>query len=339
MAKAHSPRRGSMQFWPRKRSRHSFVRVRSWANTKETKPLAFVGYKAGMTHVMMIDSRAKSTTSGEKISVPVTIVECPQMFALGAAFYSKDSHEKMKKIIDVFASEIPKDWRKVASLRVPLAKKSIKKLEDVNEFDHVRLIVCSRPGTTTVGAKKPQVIEVDLGGSKEEALTYLKEHLGKEIAASEIFSTGDMIDVRAVTKGKGFQGTVKRYGVMMTSHKSEKVRRGVAAMGAWTPKRVDYRIPQPGKMGYHFRTEYNKQIIKLGDASSVSEVNPSAGLHQYGLLKNNYMLVRGSIAGPRKKAVLLTAAIRNAAYKNKSFIGVPEISYISQKAYQNVKRE
>ncbi|MAG60653.1 50S ribosomal protein L3 [archaeon] len=333
MGKAHSPRHGSWQFWPRKRSRHSFVRVRSWANSKDAKPLGFIGYKAGMTHLMMIDSRGKSTTSGEKIQVPVTIVECPQMFALGAAFYSKDSRGKMKKITDVFATEIPKDWRKVASLRIPLAKKSTKKLENVTDFDHVRLITCSRPGETTVGAKKPQVIELDIGGSKDDALNYLKENLGKEIAASDVFKTGEVIDIRAVTKGKGFQGSVKRYGVRTTLHKSEKVVRGVAAMGAWTPKRVGYRIPQPGKMGYHSRSEYNKQIIKLGNAEEVSEINPKRGLHQYGLLKNNYMLIRGSIAGPRKKAVLLTSAIRSNSYKNKAFKGVPEVSYISRKAY------
>ncbi len=338
MAKAHSPRRGSMQFWPRKRSRHSFVRVRSWAKAKEVKPLGFVGYKAGMTHVMMIDSRAKSTTSGDKIAVPVTIVEVPQMFALGAAFYSKDSRGKLAKVADVFATEIPKDWRKVAMLTIPLAKKSTKKLEDVTGFDHVRLIACSRPGTTTVGAKKPQVIELELGGSNDESLAYLKEHVGKELAVSDVFTAGEVIDVRAVTKGKGFQGTVKRYGVMMTSHKSEKVRRGVAAMGAWTPKRVDYRIPQPGKMGYHSRSEYNKQIIKLGNSDVVSEVNPLAGLHQYGVVKNNYLLIRGSIAGPRKKAILLTSAIRNKAYKNKAFAGVLDVSFISRRTYTGAEQ-
>ena len=333
MSKAHSPRHGSWQFWPRKRSRHSFVRVRSWADHKDVKPLGFVGYKAGMTHVMMIDSRGKSTTSGEKIAVPVTIVEVPQMFALGAAFYSKDSRGKMRKVNSIFAAEIPKDWRKIATLKIPLAKKSTKKLEDVTDFDLVRLIACSRPGTTTVGAKKPQVVELELGGSKDDAITYIKEHLGKELTAADVFAAGEMIDVRAVTKGKGFQGTVKRYGVRCTSHKSEKVVRGVAAMGAWTPKRVGYRIPQPGKMGYHLRSEYNKQIIKLGSAETVDEVNPLAGLHQYGLLKNNYLLVRGSIAGPRKKAVLLTSAIRSKAYKNKAFAGALDVSFISRKAY------
>ncbi len=333
MAKPHAPRRGSMQFWRRRRSRHSFVRTRSWTDVKDAKPLAFVGYKAGMTHIMLTDNRGKSMTKGEKISVPVTIVECPQMFALGVAFYNKDSRGKLSKIADVFASEIPKDWRKVANLRMPLGKKQSKKLDDITEFDHARLIICSRPGLTTTDAKKPQVLEVELGSAKENAIEYIKSHLGKEIAVSDVFSAGDVIDIRAVTKGKGFQGTVKRYGVPMTSHKSEKVRRGVAAMGAWTPKRVDYTIPQPGKMGYHQRSEYNKQILKIGSAEEASQINPSSGLHQYGVLKNNFILIRGSVAGPRKKAVLLTAGIRTPAYKNKAFSGAPEINYISRKAY------
>ena len=333
MSKAHAPRNGSMQFWPRKRSKHSFVRTRSFTTSKDAKPLGFVGYKAGMTHVMMIDNRGKSTTAGDKISVPVTIVECPEMFALGAAFYEKSANGKLRKVADVFASEIPKDWRKIASMRVPLAKKHPKSLTDITEFDHVRLIVCSRPGMTTTDAKKPQVVEVDLGVGKDAALTYITEKLGKEISANDAFAAGDVVDIHAITKGKGFQGTVKRYGVMMTSHRSEKVRRGVAAMGAWTPKRVDFTIPQPGKMGYHQRTEYNKQILKIGSAEEASMVNPKAGLHQYGLIKNNYLLIKGSIAGPRKKAVLLTSGIRTKKYMNKAYSGAPEISFISVKNY------
>jgi large subunit ribosomal protein L3 len=334
MAKAHAPRNGSMQFWPRKRSKHNFVRVRSSVKSKEAKLQGFVGYKAGMTHVMMVDSRAKSTTAGDKISVPVTIVECPEMFALGVAFYQKSANNKLRKIADVFAADIPKDWRKVANTRVPLAKKQKSKIEDIKEYDQVRLIVCSRPGATSVGGKKPQVLELDLGVSKDLAINYISEKLGKEISANEVFSDGDAVDIRAVTKGKGFQGTVKRYGVMMTSHKSEKVRRGVAAMGAWTPKRVDYTIPQPGKMGYHHRTEYNKQILMFGDAKGADKVVPKSGLHKYGLIKNDYLLIRGSIAGARKNPVLLTTAIRAGSYKNKLF-NSPKINYVSTKSFSS----
>ena len=88
MPKAHNPRRGSMQFWPRKRSRHSLVRIRSWAKEKRCKPLGFIGYKAGMTHLMAVDNRPKSINKGGKISLPATIIECPPMIFVGVSFSS-----------------------------------------------------------------------------------------------------------------------------------------------------------------------------------------------------------------------------------------------------------
>ena len=77
MTKAHKPRLGSMQFWPRKRARHSVARIRSWAESKKAKPQAFIGYKVGMTHLLVVDNRPKSITKGDKIASPVTIIECP----------------------------------------------------------------------------------------------------------------------------------------------------------------------------------------------------------------------------------------------------------------------
>ena len=77
MPTTRKPRKGSMQFWPRKRAKKQTARVRSWASSKEIKPLGFAGYKAGMTHAIVIDNRQKSLTKGEKISTPVTVIECP----------------------------------------------------------------------------------------------------------------------------------------------------------------------------------------------------------------------------------------------------------------------
>ncbi len=325
MAKAHNPRRGSMQFWPRKRSRHSFVRVRSWAEEAKPKPLGFVAFKAGMTHVMVVDNRAKSATKGEKISVPVTIFDCPPMFVLGATYYKK-TNVGARKVATTLSHEISKDMKKHLSRSISLAKKQVLLKDSADSFDYVRLLVASNPSKTTTGAKKSQLIEIALGGTKEDQLTFVKEHLGKELKLNEVFESGTMVDARAVTKGKGFQGVVKRYGVSMVSHKAEKGQRKVANMGAWTPKRVDYRVAQPGKMGYHQRTEYNKQIILQGD--EVDRVNKKGGLPRYGLIKNHFVLIKGSVAGPMKAPVLLTQAIRRT--KNSGvFSGAPEVTFIS----------
>ena len=319
MPKAHNPRRGSMQFWPRKRSRHSLARVRSWANENKAKPLGFMCVKAGMTHVIANDNRPKSITKGEKISIPVTIIECPSMTVAGVAFY-KNSLFGIKKLTSIFAEKLNKDLAK----KINLPKKTGKKIDDVKEFDDLRLLIHSNPKASSSGTKKPKLLEIAIGGSKEDKLAYVKEILGKEISVSQVFEQGDIIDVHAVTKGKGFQGTVKRYGVPIRQHKSEKTKRGIGNLGAWTPKRVDYRVPQPGKMGYHLRTEYNKLILQVGEDGNA--VNPKGGINSYGLIKNNYLLVHGSVAGPKKATVLLTVAIRPNKKRNKEAYQIASIS-------------
>ncbi len=84
-----SPRKGSLQYWPRKRSKKALARVRSWPESKEAKLLGFAGYKAGMTHLLVTDNRPNSITKGAEIFMPVTVIECPAIKVLGINFYKK----------------------------------------------------------------------------------------------------------------------------------------------------------------------------------------------------------------------------------------------------------
>lgn len=318
MAKSRHPHRGSMQFWPRRRSRHSVVRVRSWASESKAKPLGFIGYKAGMTHVMARDNRAKSITKGETLALAATMIECPPMVVVGVSFYKK-SLLGVRKIAHISAEKVPKE---LANL-IQVAKKKGKTLDEISEFDDLRLVVASVPAKTSAASKKPKMIEVALGGSKEDKLAYAKEHLGSTISIEDVVEGGSCIDVHGVTKGKGFQGTVKRYGVAIKQHKGEKTKRGIGNLGAWTPKRVDFRVPQGGKMGFHLRCEYNKRVLGLGEKGE--DVTPKGGITKYGVVKNRYVLVQGSVAGPRKRAVLLTGAIRKPAKFNKDAFSITRI--------------
>jgi len=83
----------------------------------------------------------------------------------------------------------------------------------------------------------------------------------------------------------------------------------------------------PGQMGYHKRTEPNKRIMKLG---APAEINPKGGFTHYGLLKNDYLLVKGSLAGPVKRLVRL----RRAARKAGAAIKVPDLRYVSLESKQ-----
>ena len=323
MPKAHHPRRGSMQFWPRKRSMYSLARVRYWSPETKVKPLGFICYKAGMTHLEVIDNAPKSLTKGEEIVLPVTIMDCPPMKVAGVSFYKKFLFG-MRKTNSILSNNLDK----VLSRKIQLPKKQGKKIEDIgNDFDDLRILVHSIPQKTSTGSKKPKLLEVSLGGSKEDKLNYVKEKLGKEILVSEVIDSGSYVDVHGITKGKGFQGTVKRFGVPIRQHKSEKTKRGIGNLGAWTPKRVDFRVPQSGKMGYHLRTEYNKRVINVGEDGK--EVSAKGGIIKYGIVKNNYILLKGSVVGPRKRSVILTKAIRP---DSKAVKEAPEISYISLNA-------
>lgn len=320
MGNIRHPRRGSMQFWPRRRARHSLARIRTWKDSGKAKLLGFIGFKAGMTHVMALDNRGKSLTKGEQIAMAGTIIECPPITVAGVCFY-KRSELGLQKVGCVLAEKLSKNLEK----KIILPKKSVKSWDSVPAFDDLRLLVYSHPDAASTGVKKPKLVEIAVGGSANDKQAYAKSVLGKDVAVSELFEQGEIVDVHGITKGKGFQGTVKRFGVPIRQHKAEKTKRGIATLGSWTPKRVEFTVAQSGKMGYHLRTEYNKQILKI--ASSPSDVNPDGGITKYGLVKTTYVLLKGSIPGPRKRAVMLATAVRSNKKRPKDSF---EVKYISK---------
>jgi len=320
MGDSHHPHRGSMQFWPRKRSKHSLARIRSWVKENKVKLLGFIAYKSGMTHLHVTQNRAKALTKGEQIFMPATIVECPPMTIFGVAFYKKTPNGLIK-VSSVLASKLDKELAK----QFQLPKKALKNIDEVKDFDDLRVLAHSNPKLTTTDSKKPKLIEVALGGNKEDKLKYVKENLGKDVTINDVFDRSNFVDVHGTSTGKGFQGTVKRYGVPIRSHKAEKTKRGIGTLGSWKPKRVEFNVPVPGKMGYHLRTEYNKQILKIGIDGK--EVTPDGGIKNYGIIKNNYVLLKGSVVGPKKRALFMTPALRQDKKATKE---APEITYINK---------
>ncbi len=309
MPRTRKPRAGSMQYWPRVRAKR--VKVRSWAKNKGL--LGFAGYKAGMTHILAIDNRKTSLTKGEDILIPVTIIECPPIKTASIIFYKNS-----KIISQVCAENLNKELERKTKL------KSKKKIEDIKDFDDVRILVYTQP--KLIGLKKtPDLFEIAIGGSKEEKLDYAKTFLGKEIKANDVLKEGQQVDIHSLTKGKGFQGPVKRFGIGLKSHKSEKGRRAPGSLGGWKGQgKFMYRVAHAGQMGYHLRTEYNKWVLKIGDKPE--EINPRGGFIRYGLIKKEYILIKGSVPGSIKRLIRLNHAIR----KNKKIpVEAPSIEYIS----------
>jgi len=303
------PRRGSLAFSPRKRASSIIPRVRSWPNYEgEPKLLGFAGYKAGMTHVIMIDDRKNSPTYGEEIAVPVTVIECPPMKVMGIRVY-KNTPYGLQIAGEVWTNEL--DEHLARRVNLPKKNPDVDKLREIGDVAEVRLITYTQLYKITgVPKKVPDVMEQKVGGDVSSALEYAIEKLGKEIRISEVFSEGAIIDVLSITKGKGFQGPVKRWCVITLDAKharSSKARR-VGCLGPWNPHRVRWTVPQAGQMGFHQRTEYNKRIIKIGEDGS--EITPNGGFLHYGVVRNEYVLVSGSVPGSVKRLVRMRDAIR-----------------------------
>ncbi len=289
----NNPRRGSKQFWPRKRAKKAVARVRNFAKLNDIKPLAFLGYKAGMTHIQVRDNNPTSLTKSQIITIPATIIDCPPIKPLSLRFYKKTTTQT-KLLSEVFAEKVDKKIKHGKSGKIPEA------------YDDIRLTIYTEPKKTSTSKKTPDIFEMSLGGkTSEEKLTKAQELLKKDsFPVSEIFDEGQFLDVHSLTKGKGYQGPVKRFGVKIRQHKSEKTKRGPGNLGPWTPKRVAAgQIAHAGKMGYHQRTEYNKLLIKIAKAE---EVNQKGGIKHYGEVKNDSLLIKGSVAGSTKRPIVLT---------------------------------
>jgi len=325
MPRIRNPRSGSMQFWPRVRSKRHYARVRYHPRGKNVNLTGFAGYKAGMTHILFNDSRKNSPSKGELVSFPVTVIECPPLKVYGVRFYKQSNLGKR------VATEVLAKSDKELSRKIPTVKKTTDMAKlNFADYSEIRLLVYTQPKLTGIGKKKPEIFEIALGGSVEEQFTFAKENISKEISVKDIFKVGQQVDIHAITKGKGFSGAIKRFGIHRTSHRSEKGIRTAGSLGGWKGQgHFMYRVPAPGKMGFHQRTEFNKLILKIG--STPEEINPDGGFVKYGNVKNDFILIKGGVAGSVNRIVRFNIASR----PNPKFEGfVPEIKMISTESKQ-----
>jgi len=330
MTKRHRPRRGSLAYSPRKRAKSEIPRIRSWPQRDEPQIQGFAGYKAGMTHVMMVDDVPNSPTEGLEISVPVSVVETPPMKIAALRAYQQTLYGK-RVVVETWASDISGS---LAKLR-PLPKGVALDVGSFDGADEIRVLVYTSPAAVSgIPKKVPELMEMPVGGDDANtAYTYAHDMLGKEIESVNVFNEGMLIDVTAITKGKGVQGPVKRWGVTIQDRKAFRGGKGrhIGNLGPWNPARVRWTVPQLGQMGYQQRTEYNKRILKIG--SDGTTVTPAGGFIGYGAVKGAYVLLHGSIPGPSKRLVRM----RHASRPKKTANAVPELSYISLQSKQGVR--
>ncbi len=312
------PKKGPIAFWPRRRAARIYPSVTSFPESDKPKVLGFAGYKAGMTNVILFDNRKGFPTFGQEISVPVTILECPPLKVVGIRAYEKNA-KGLQAITEAWSTELPKELARKLKVK-PKMEIQVANLEKVlQKISVLRFVVATQPVLTGVKKKTPEVFEIEIGGKDvKEKFDFAKQLLGKDANVSDVVKEGELVDVIAVSKGKGTAGPVERFGIRIQNRHAKQKLRHVGAIAQQVPRRVRFTSRQAGQLGYQNRTELNKRVLKIG---SGSEVTPANGINRYGIVKSSYVLLSGSVPGPKKRLIFLRSPIRPQKVK----LQVPEI--------------
>jgi large subunit ribosomal protein L3 len=297
MPTAKRPRRGSLQFAPRKRAAKVLPSANWKPITSESEGiLGFITYKVGMASAVIKDSTEKVLSSGKRITLPVTILEAPNMKVLSVRFYKNSI--PLKDFIVSNDKELKK------KLKITKKLSTLDKIPE--EYDDIRIIAYSLPRQTSI-KKAPDLIE--LAVQSDNKLDYVKKLITKEISITDFIDKHTLLDTRGLTKGKGTQGPVKRFGITLRFSKSEKGIRKVGSIGPWHPARVTFRTPMAGQLGFFSRVNYNNSLITHGNIKE-KDINPKSGFKHYGKINSSYLIIKGSVQGPAKRQILITPSYR-----------------------------
>ena len=336
MPKINTPRKGSLAFSPRKRAKSPVPKYQSWPEYEGAPVLqGFAGYKVGMTHIVMVDDHKNSPTEGKDIMVPVTVIEIPAMKVAAIRAYSRDTYGK-HPLTEVWADSPDP----ALSRRITLPKKYdgekarqaiLEGIRAGTVADVFALVHTTPELVSGIPKKVPDLMEVRIaGGPLEGRFEFALTLLGNEVSLKNVIQPGSYADITAVTTGKGTQGPVKRWGIKLRKRKHSRggKKRHVGNLGPWNPHHVRWQVPQAGQMGYQQRTEFNKRILKIGDNGA--EVTPAGGFLHYGLIRNPYVLVKGSVPGPVKRLVRIRPAMRQGEHVPRQ----PAIEFVSIQSKQ-----
>lgn len=169
------------------------------------------------------------------------------------------------------------------------------KTKETDGYDAIQL--------ATVDKKESRSNKPEIGHLKKAKATpkrFLKEIRGASVSEyalgdvlkADTFAAGEMVDVTGTSKGKGFQGVIKRHNQSRgpMSHGSQ-YHRGVGSMGTLLPMRVLPGKKLPGHMGHEQVTIQNLEVISVD-------------------LENNVILIKGSVPGPKNSLVLVRTSVK-----------------------------
>ncbi|GAA98922.1 uncharacterized protein L969DRAFT_51137 [Mixia osmundae IAM 14324] len=339
--KYEAPRHGSLGFLPRKRAARHRGKVKAFPKDDPKKPVhltAFMGYKAGMTHIVRELERPGSKMHKKEIVEAVTIIETPPVNVVGVVGYV-ETPRGLRSLTTVWAEHLSdelkrrfyKNWyRSKKKAFTKYAKKHAeggasvsREMERIKKYcTVVRVLAHTQIRKTGLKQKKAHLMEIQInGGSIADKVDFAKSHFEKPIEVSAVFEQDQNIDIIGVTKGKGFEGVTHRWGTKKLPRKTHKGLRKVACIGAWHPSKVMFSVARAGQNGYHHRTEKNKKIYRIGsgadDKNASTEydttskaITPMGGFVRYGVVKNDFVLIKGSCVGVKKRILTLRQSLQ-----------------------------
>ncbi|XP_075396024.1 large ribosomal subunit protein uL3-like isoform X1 [Tenrec ecaudatus] len=333
---------GALGFLPRYRSSRQGGKVKSFPKDDASKPVhltAFLGYKAGMTHIVREVDRPGSKVNKKEVVEAVTIMETPPMVVVGIMGYV-ETPRGLRTFKTVFAEQISddeckrqfyKNWHK--SKKKAFTKyckkwqddKGKKQLEKnfssmKKSCPVMRAIAHTQTRLHLLCQEKAHLTEMQVnGGSVAEKLDWAREKL---VPVYQVFGQDEMIDITGVTKGKGYKGVTSRWHTKKQPRKTHRGLRKVACIGVWHPARVAFSMAHAVQKGYHHCTEINKiykicqgYLVKDGkliknNASmdydlSVKSNNPLGDFVHYGEVINDFVMLKCGMVGTKKRVLTL----------------------------------
>jgi large subunit ribosomal protein L3e len=267
----------------------------------------------------------------------VTVIEAPAMVVVGVVGYV-ETPRGLRSLTTVWAEHLSeeakrrfyKNWYRskkkaftqYAAKYADGAKDITRELERIKKYcSVVRVIAHTQVSKAKIHQRKAHLMEIQLnGGSIEQKVDFAREHFEKEVTVGSIFEQNENIDIIATTKGHGFEGVTARWGTKKLPRKTHRGLRKVACIGAWHPSRVMYSVARAGQRGYHRRTEINKKIYRIANGADAKSgtteydltektINPMGGFPHYGLVNEDFVMIKGGCAGSKKRVITLRKSL------------------------------
>merc|ERR1711962_2001654 len=244
--KFEAPRHGSKGFLPKKRSKRHRGKPKAFPKDDPSKPVhltCFMGYKAGMTHIVREVDRPGSKVNKKEVVEGCTIIETPPMMAIGVVGYI-ETPRGLRALKTVWAEHIGeeakrrfyKNWSQ--SKKKAFTKSCTKWGDDLGKKEIEKDLAQMKKYCTVIRVLVHTQMKILNGGSIADKVDFARNHFEKEIPVSQVFAQDEMMDIIGVTKGHGLKGVTSRWHTKKLPRKTHKGLRKVACVGAWHPSRI-----------------------------------------------------------------------------------------------------